>query len=452
MATDSTRLTRRQFSQSAAAAFVGAHALAAPAQDKLPPSDRLGLGFIGLGGMGQGHLAGLRKQPDVEVVALCDVDRGRLTKIRQSFGERGVAAYGDFRELLSNDKVDAVVIATPDHWHGLTAIAAADAKKDIYCEKPLTNSIGEGRALCDAVSQNKVILQTGSHERSNPGAITARRLIEEGRFGKIHTVRIQLPLTDSHLQQVRQASGLPPTTEVPDGFDYDFWLGHTPKVPYTQKRCHFWWRFISSYGGGEMTDRGCHVIDLAQMVLGNDATGPISVNAIGEPANPGLFDACLDFRFENRFADGLRMVGNNQAPRGVWFEGTKGRLFIAVHGGALSAEPASLLEGVSPERPQNHAAHRRNFLDAVKSRQHPNAPVEAGHRTATICHLNNIALKIGRSFRWDPVKERSDDAQVNALLTPKMRPPGLFRSRKDANFLRDSRKDRRRMRVRQRGC
>ena len=428
MHSSSDKLTRRQFTTrstllAGASAFAATQPLGAFAQDKRPPSERLNLGFIGLGGMGRGHLNDFRSRENVEVVALCDVDRRHLDGLKPSFGERGIDTYADYREMLADDKIDAVVIATPDHWHGLTAIAAARAGKDIYCEKPLTNSIGEGRALCEAVRQNNVILQTGSHERSNPGPNFAKQMIAEGKLGEIHTVRIQLPAADDHLKEVKAYHGTPDPMEVPEGLDFDFWLGHTPEVPYTERGCHFWWRFISAYGGGEMTDRGCHVIDLAQMILGNDQTGPTSINALGEPANPGLYDACLDFRFENRFANGLRMVGNNANPRGLWLEGSKGKLFIAVHGGALTAEPASLLDEVELPPARNHGEHRQIFLESVKSRKQPNAPVEAGHRTATICHLNNIALKLGRSFNWDPKTEQSDDAEVNSLITPTMRAP-----------------------------
>lgn len=424
-----SKLTRRQFTKQSAqlagaTALVASQPFSALAENKLPPSERINIGFIGLGGMGQGHLNDLRKRPEVEVVGLCDVDRRRLQKVQASFGNREVPIYVDFRELLANDQLDAVLIATPDHWHGLTAIAAAQAGKDIYCEKPLTNSIGEGRALSEAVKSNNVILQTGSHERSNPGPNAAKRLVESGRLGKIHTVRIQLPTSENHLRQVKNFQGTPSTMEVPQEFDYDFWLGHTPEVPYTERRCHFWWRFISSYGGGEMTDRGCHVIDLAQMILGNDATGPTSISATGTaPASDKLYDAILDFSFENEFANGLKMIGSNEGPRGLWLEGSEGKLFIEVHGGKLTAEPASLLDGVDLPPAQNHAEHRRLFLEAVKTRTQPNAPAEAGHRTATICHLNNIAMRLGRSFGWDPVQEQADDAEVNALLTPKMREP-----------------------------
>ena len=423
-----SQLSRRRFiKQSAlvggAAAFALRRPLGSLAESKLPPSERINLGFIGLGGMGRNHLQSFSEQPDVHVAGLCDVDRRHLDLAKQKLQRDEVATYGDFRELLADSQIDAVVIATPDHWHGLTSIAAARAGKDVYCEKPLTNSIGEGRAVCQAVAKHNVVLQTGSHERSNSGAHTARQIVEEGRLGKVHTVRIQLPTTEPHLQRIKDFRGTPPTIPVPEEFDYDFWLGHTPTEPYCAERCHFAWRFISNYGGGEMTDRGCHVIDLAQMILGNDATGPTSIQATGKSPEPGLYDAILDFDFENQFADGLRMIGNNDSPRGLWLEGTEGKLFVAVHGAKLTAEPASLLDDLAETKSAPYASHRREFLDAIKSRGSVVAPAEAGHRTATICHLNNLAMRLGRSFNWDPETERADDDEVNALLTPNMRAP-----------------------------
>lgn len=372
--------------------------------------------------MGSVHLDWFHNQPDVEVVALCDVDRRHLNAARDKLGGE-CAAYGDFRELLARPDVDVVLIATPDHWHGLTTIAAARAGKHVYCEKPLTNSIGEGRAVCKAVADNDVVLQTGSHERSNPGARVAKRLIDEGRLGEIKTVRIQLPTDDPHLQAVANSPGPPPEMEVPEGFDYDFWLGPTPVAPYTEKRCHFWWRFISSYGGGEMTDRGAHVIDLAHMILGLDDTGPVSVRASGEAPKGGFYDAYMKFEFEGVYPGGVRMTGDNTGPRGVWFEGSEGRLFVAVHGAELSAEPASLLDGVTVPPGPPHERHRREFLEAAKTGGGVSAPAEAGHRTATVCHLNNIAMRVGRLLEWDPVAERTGDDEVNAMLTPTMRAP-----------------------------
>ncbi|MEQ8208380.1 MAG: Gfo/Idh/MocA family oxidoreductase [Lacipirellulaceae bacterium] len=425
-------ISRRRFVTQAALASggtsVATQLLYAQAGPTPAPSERIQLGFIGVGGMGQFHLQWFAKQPDVQIVSVCDVDRNRFAAVENILQSKDYETYHDYRELLTNESLDAVVVATPDHWHGLVAIAAARAGKGIYCEKPLTNSVGEGRALCDAVQENKVILQTGSHERSNPGAAIAKKLIAEGRFGEIETVRIQLPTDEQHLQTVKNFKGVPPASDPPEGFDYNFWLGHTPEVPYTEKRCHFWWRFISSYGGGEMTDRGCHVIDLAQMILGLDDTGPTRIEATGETPAPGLYDAFLDFEFENRFASGLRMIGSNEGPRGVWFEGTEGKLFVSVHGAELTAEPAALLEDIRVPKKPHYVKHRREFLEAVKTGSPVIAPVEAGHRTATICHLNNLALRLGRSFNWDPTTEQSDDQEVNALLTPSMREPWSLES------------------------
>jgi predicted dehydrogenase len=422
------KLTRRRFVKqcgllSGAAAVGLERPHRALAQKDTPPSERIALGCIGMGGMGQQHLKWFGTQADVQIVGVCDVDRRRFEEAKNVGGHHDFQQYDDFRELLANDAIDAVVIATPDHWHGLATVAAAQAGKDIYCEKPLTNSIDEGRAVCRAVEKNNVVLQTGSHERSNPGAAIAKQLIREGRFGEIQTVRIQLPTDEPHLQTVKNFRGIPPEMAVPKQFDYDFWLGPAPLEPFTEKRCHFWWRFISDYGGGEMTDRGCHVIDLAQYILGKDDTGPVSIQARGVVPTAGLYDAILDFTFEARFADGLRMLGNNDSPRGVWFEGTAGKLFVKVHGADLSAEPKSLLADVSVPAATPYASHRREFLDAVKDRSAVIAPAEAGHRTATICHLNNLALRLDRSFDWEPQSERSTDPEVNALLTPNVRAP-----------------------------
>ncbi len=385
-------------------------------------NERLGVAFIGLGGMGSGHLDWFAQQGDVQVVGLCDVDESHL-KAAQAKSPTDCFATPDFRELVGRDDVDAVVVATPDHWHALAAIAAAKARKHVYCEKPLCNSIAEGRALANAVQAAGVVLQTGSQERSNPGARTAQELIAAGKLGKIHTVRIQLPNSDPHLQEVANFTSPPPDCDPPAGLDYDRWLGPAPSRPYNPKRCHFWWRFHSAYGGGEITDRGCHVIDLAHMILGLDDTGPVEIKAHGEHPQGNFYDAFINFEFENRYANGLRMIGTNSGERGVQFEGEGGKLFVKVHGADLVAEPASLLAGISLPPAGDHAAHRRNFVDAVFGKGKVIAPVEAGHRTATVCHLNNIAMRIGKGFSWDPVTETASLAEANALLAPKMREP-----------------------------
>jgi predicted dehydrogenase len=411
-----------------AAYFVPAHVLGGGGA--VPPSDKIVMGTIGVGGMGRANTEMFLAQPDTQVVAVCDVDARHLACgqkiVNDHFGNDDCAAYADFRELLAREDIDAVVVATPDHWHALAAIAAANAGKDIYCEKPLANSIGEGRAIVEAVARNQRILQTGCHERAGDNARFACDLVQIGYLGKVHTVEINLPTDDRHHRRCRAIKDVPPPMEVPDGFDFDFWLGHTPQVPYTEKRCHFGWRFVLSYGGGEMTDRGAHVIDVAQLGLGTDRTGPVEVRAKGSRNEESLFNAFWEYEFENVFEGGVRMVGKSAGPRGLKFIGDEGWIFVHIHGAKLEAEPASLLAGMpyeerpAPER-EPHVLNRRNFLDCVKSRDEPYSPPEVGHRTATLCHLNNIAMLVGQPLKWDPQTERFDNDEANALITPTMR-------------------------------
>ena len=437
MATNKT--TRRQWLQTAAQASAGALAFpyVVPASalgkgGEVAPSNRIVMGAIGTGGQGRGNLGRFLGFKEIQVVAVCDVETNHRHAARdmvnKKYDNKDCATHNDFRKLVARKDIDAVSIATPDHWHALTSIAAANAGMDIYCEKPLANSVGEGRAICKAVERNKVILQTGSHERSNPNCRFACELVRNGRIGKLKTIRINLPCSDGHHAKVLEMNKeTQPITDPPEGFDYDFWLGHTPKVPYTAKRCHFWWRFILSYGGGEMTDRGAHVIDIGQLGNHTDDTGPVEFEAEGKASKTGLFDAFMQYRFENRFANGVRLIGGEQGPRGLKFEGDEGWIFVHIHGGKLEAEPASLLQekiGEDEIRLGRSPSHHDNFLAAVKSRKPPFASAEIGHRTASICHLNNIAMKVGRKLKWDPKTERIlDDDQANGLLTPKMRPP-----------------------------
>jgi len=439
-----TRFTRRQFLKVTA---VSAGAIGFPSiipssalgqNGTVSPSERIVMGWIGTGGQGRGLLSRFMGEKDVQVVAICDVDKkhGALATslVNKKYGNEDCIACQDFRELLARKDIDAVTIATPDHWHALASIAAAKAGKDIYCEKPLVNSIGEGRAVCNAVKANNRVLQTGSHERSGDNARFACELLRNGRIGQLRTVRINLPCTDGHHKRVRAMTELPPPQEMPEGFDYDFWLGHTPKVPYYKERCHFSWRFILAHGGGEMTDRGAHVIDLGQLGAGVDDTGPVEIEATGVQNKGGLYDAFWDYKFVNTWAGGLKLIGSTAEPRGVKFEGDEGWIFIHVHGARLEASNPSWLEdlkvwkekGVTSHKIQlgRSPGHHRNFLDSVKSRKQPVAHAEVGHRTASVCHLNNIAMKLGRKLKWDPKAEKFiGDDEANGLVTPKMRNP-----------------------------
>lgn len=436
----SPQSTRRDFLHRAAAASVGTLAVPyfVPASalgfgGSFAASERIVMGCVGTGGQGKGNMRRFMEQPDVQIVAVCDVDTKHREEAQQAvnekYGNEDCDACNDFRDLVTRDDIDAVSVGTPDHWHALISVAAANAGKDIYCEKPLANSVGEGRAICDAVYKNQCVLQTGSHERSGDAGRFACELVRNGRIGKLHTIRINLPCSDDHHKEAQALTTVPPPMEVPEGFDYDFWLGHTPQVPYTEKRCHFWWRFILSYGGGEMTDRGAHIIDLAQLGAGTDATGPVEIEAQGTASPTSLYNAFFDYKFTNTYADGVVMIGENVGPRGVKFEGSDGSIFIHVHGAALEAEPESLLlldEAIDPRKIHlgRSPGHHRNFLDSVKSRRQPVAPAEVGQRTATICHLNNIAMLTGRKLIWDPRKEQiTNDSEANAMLMPTMRSP-----------------------------
>jgi predicted dehydrogenase len=395
------------------------------------PSDKLGIGVIGTGGMGRGHLGWILSQPDLVARAVCDVDKGQLKQAvdmaKAAESGKECTAYSDFRELLAHPEIDAVWVVTPDHWHALIAVAAAKAGKDIYCQKPLANSIGEGRAIVDAAKKYDRVLQCGSQERSTPTVRFACELVRSGKLGEIKTVQVYLPCNDFHHTQARTRNGKLVPAEVPSELDYDFWLGHTEQVPYAENRCHFWWRFNSRYGAGEMTDRGAHVIDIAQLALDLDHSGPVEYEAKGVPLEGELYDTFMDFTFENVYPNGVRMIGHNTGPRGIRFEGTEGSIFVHIHGGKLEADPASLLDiqlGDDDIQLGRTSDHQRNFIDCVRSREVPFAGGEIGHRTATLCQLNVIAMRLGRKLKWDPVAERViDDDEANQHLMPMMRAP-----------------------------
>lgn len=437
MARDLTR-TRRDFLRKSTVA--SAAALAAPyiipahvlgGQASTAPSDKLGIGVIGTGGMGRGHLGWILSQPDLVARAVCDVDKGQLKQATDlaNASENGkeCVPFSDFRELLAHPGIDAVWVVTPDHWHALITVAAAKAGKDIYCQKPLANSIGEGRAMVDAAKQYNRVLQCGSQERSTATVRNACELVRSGKLGEIKTVQVYLPCNDFHHMQARTRKGKLVTAAVPPELDYDFWLGPTESVPYADNRCHFWWRFNSRYGAGEMTDRGAHVMDIAQLALDMDGSGPIEYQAEGTPLEGELYDTFMDFTFENVYPNGVRMIGHNTGPRGIRFEGTEGSIFVHIHGGKLEAQPASLLDiklGDDDVHLGRTSDHQRNFIDCVRSRELPFAGGEVGHRTATLCQLNVIAMRLGRKLKWDPVAERViDDEEANEFLMPKMRGP-----------------------------
>ena len=400
-------------------------------ENKPAPSNRIAMGFIGTGGKGQHNMRAFLGFDDCQVTSVCDVDQGRMqtakAAVDKHYNNGDCRVFNDFRELAALGELDAICVSTPDHWHALASVAALNAGKDVYCEKPLANSVAEGRAICRAAALNDRIVQTGSHERSGAGRRHACELVRNGRIGNLHTIRINLPTTDAHHLDVKKWQQPQPEMPVPEGLDWDMWLGHTPNAAYTEKRCHFWWRFILAYGGGEMTDRGAHVIDLAQLAAGKDHTGPVECIANGTANASGIFDAYMDYVFVNIYDDGLKMIGATKGPRGVKFEGDEGWIFIHVHGQKVEASDPRILESKIGNREiqlGRSPGHHRNFADCVKSREDTMATAEVGHRTGTICHLNNISMKLRRPIQWDPVNEVViNDDEANALLGPQMREP-----------------------------
>jgi predicted dehydrogenase len=449
---DKSKIDRRRFIKSVAAGAGIPFVLRSFARGEdiaVPPGERITLGCIGTGGQGTYDMNAFLRIPGVQVVAVCDIDKGYSSEwggvwlgrepskalVNNYYAQQnpsgaynGCAVYSDFRELLARGDIDAVTVCTPDHWHGTIAAAAAAAGKDIYCEKPLVNTIAEGKAVRDAVNRHKRILQTGSHERSNDSVRFACELVRNGRLGKLHTIRVNMPNNDPHHLEIMRTNLPQPLMPVPEGLDYDMWLGPTPKADYTKRRSHFWWRFILDYGGGEMTDRGAHIIDLAQFINDADSTGPVEISAAGKPApGGGIFNAFMEYKFECVYANGVRLVGTCDEPRGLKIEGSDGWIFINIHGGRLEASSESLLrEQIRPDEIHVGRAmsHHQNFIDCVKTRQQPFASVEVGHRTASICHLVNIAMLTGRKLKWDPQKEVIvGDQEANRMLSRPMRSP-----------------------------
>ena len=423
-------LSRRKFlTASAAVPFVFARSSAVAANDKLA------LGFIGVGTMGRGHLGGFLGRSGVEVVAVCDVVKERLdnakTQVEKRYAGRiksgdykGVAAYRDFRELLAHKGLDAVVIATPDHWHTIPCVLAARAGKHIYCEKPLTHNVAEGRRIVDEVKKAKVVFQTGSQQRSefDNRFRAAVEMVWNGWVGTVKTVRIGVggPAKPCDL----------PAQEVPAGTDWDTWLGPAPERAYNEVLCpkgvhnHFpAWRDYQEYAGGQVADMGAHHFDIAQWALKKDDSGPVEVVPPSDPkTGKGL-------RFV--YADGTVMIHNEfeKGPDGrevradCVFEGTDGTILVGRGQLELRMKTGNRVKFPDePRRVYPSSNHHSNWLECVKSGKETICPAEVGHRSATICHLGNIGYRLGRKLTWDPAKEQfADDAAANKELTREAR-------------------------------
>ncbi|MFM8273178.1 MAG: Gfo/Idh/MocA family protein [Gemmata sp.] len=422
-------LSRRTFLAASAASAAAPLVLTRTAR-AFAANEKINLGFIGVGTMGRGHLGGFLGRNEVQVVAVCDVVKERLDNakgmVEKKYAEqiksgayKGVAAFGDFRELLALKGLDAVVIATPDHWHAIPAVLAARAGKHIYCEKPLTQNLADGRWIVNEVKKAKVVFQTGSQQRSEFGG-HFRKAVEyvwAGRIGKLHTVRIGVgaPAIPCDLK------GEP----KPDGTDWDTWLGPAPEREYSSVLCPKGvhqgfpqWRAYQEYAGGQLADMGAHHFDIAQWAMNMDTSGPVEIIPPEQKSDRGL-------KFV--YASGIVMYHNvfekdkdgKEIKADCVFEGSDGKILVSR--GGISSLPDTVLKqplGEKDKRVYPSTDHKKNWLECIASGKETICPAETGHRSASICHLGNIGYRLGRKLKWDAAKEQfADDEKANKELS-----------------------------------
>jgi predicted dehydrogenase len=395
------------------------------------PSNRITLGFIGVGSHGTAmNLRNFLGNSDAQAVAVCDVDSNYLRRAERMVNDHYAAhktngryktctAHKDFREVIERSDIDAVVISTPDHWHALISIMAARRGKDVFCEKP-TLTVQEGRVVSDTIRRYNRVYQTASENRSVYVYHRMCELVRNGRIGKLRTIRVEL-------RSGPNRAGDPTPMPVPDHLDYDMWLGPAPWAPYTKDRLHYEWRWILDYSGGQLTDWGAHLVNIAQWGNNTDHTGPVTVEGKGEFGKKGLYDTATQYDIEYQYANGVRLFISSGTPS-IRFEGTDGWVGNQGWRGQLQAEPKSILDSViGPGETHLYTCRggeQRNFLDCVKSRKPCYYTAESGHRTFTITHIGNISMMLGRKLRWDPDNERFvDDDIANRMLSRAMRSP-----------------------------
>ncbi|MBN1441653.1 MAG: Gfo/Idh/MocA family oxidoreductase [Planctomycetes bacterium] len=409
-------VSRRGFLRRAGAAAAGA--IAGPtfaARNILGASDRIVMGCIGCGGMGTGDMNALKSTGAVEYAAVCDVYAPHRERNAAMNGP-SCQSYLDFRDVLDRRDIDAVNCGTPDHWHGLIAIAACQAGKDIYCQKPLSLTIEQGRAMVTAARRYNRVFQTGSQQRSESNFRYACELVRNGRIGKLLSIRTSVggnKLIDWE-----------PDTDPPEGLDWDFYLGPAPRVPFNRRRFIWDFRWFYDYSGGNLTDWGAHHNDIAQWGLGMDGSGPIEIDGRGMFPQHGMMDTPLTYEVKYRYSSGVELVCDSSG-NGVWFHGSEGEVYV--NRGQLASKPAEIIQ--EPTRADEihlyeSSNHYQNFVDCVRSRKTPVCDVETGHRSVTVCHLGNISIRLGRPIRWDPgAEEVIGDEEANRWRSRPMRAP-----------------------------
>jgi len=390
------------------------------------PSKRITMGAIGLGNQGLHNLRSFLTFDDVRVLAVCDVDAGHLERAKETvdsaYGNKDCAAYHDFREVLARGDLDTVLIATPDHWHAILAIEAAKAGKDIYCEKPISLTVAEGRAVVETMRRYNTVYQSGTQRRSIACFRFAVDMARTGVLGELQTLHCYYHNGPTCPPQ--------PVQPVPKGFDYDTWLGPSPWEPYTQSRCHGSFRWIYDYSGGQLTDLGAHFADLAQWAHGEEQTSPTHYEGWAEFPKDGLFNTPVKFEVTATYADGVKMIMHDETepgrgPRGNKFVGTEGWVSVDDTGKVTASSDAILRRLNAAQRGYEFMeGHHRDFLDCVRTRARTIASPEVAHRSTTTCHIANICLRLGRKLQWDPAVERFvNDPAADRMLARAMRSP-----------------------------
>lgn len=452
--------SRRQFMKTAVTAAIASTAsdvvfptiVPASVLNGKGPSNRINIGAIGNGRISRGHdLPGVRKYESAQIIAVCDLDSKRLEEARQlvnGYYEKktgkpydGVTAYADYRELLQNKDIDAVIVSTPDHWHAAIGIHAVEAGKDVYLQKPASLTIAEGRALSNAVHRTGRIVQVGSQQRSSAQFRYAAELVRNGRVGQLRTVYVGLPGDPSGDEE--------PRMPVPRNLNYDQWLGSTPRAYYTEKRVHPQvgygrpgWLRCEQFGAGMITGWGSHHVDCAHWAMDAEYTGPIEVSGWAEFPAKGLWDVHGKFQTEAVYADGVKMIVSTEFPNGIKFEGTEGWIFVSRGNESVTAsdpvaklkdaqalaasDPKIITSVIGPGEIHLYEStnHHGNWLDCVKTRQQPIAPIEVAHRSCSACLIHHIAMKVKRKVYWDPAKEKfRNDKEANLMLSRKQRWP-----------------------------
>ena len=456
-----SNLSRREFVKSASAAAVAA--IAAPTiipssalgnADQAPPSERLGIGFIGMGKQCGGHVGRMFSERNVQILAVCDVDTTRREFFRNHIDEKyaeleqkdykGCKSYVDYRELLAQPGIDAVFIVVPDHWHTTMSIEAAKAKKDIYCEKPLTLTIGEAKTIIDAVRKYERVFQTGSQQRSEPEYFRqACEYVRNGRLGNLKEIHVGIGTTSKPCDL--------PAQDPDPGLNWDMWLGQAPKRPYNEILCRKGlpdtypfnpgWRDYREYSGGHITDWGAHHFDIVQWALDKDNSGPVEIRP---PEKEGeLYGASFIYRdtpagaevpvihkstvYEYDGKDGQGKQQHFVENNGILFIGEKGKLFV--NRGKIVTDPESILAtpiGDNDKKLYKSPGHHADWLKCIQTRERPVADVEVGARSVTACHLMNLAYWNHKRLQWDPQKWEftgNNAAEANKWIHREQRDP-----------------------------